>query len=1232
MRKPTLAKLSLLALTLTTVMNSSPAQAQFNDGEIDWGWQTGWQQANGYIGQTPIVLREVSPRLRNAMRAARQEQRKLKGIRQELQPLEQKLERKQKARRDAKKTFDDATAALTRIEGQITKKEKDIADANSNLPSLQTALATAEQRLKTARANKKAADDAHTAAVATQNAAQATLGTKSDEYRAWLQQCAQTTGKPIQQCAGSPEGQQKQQELREARAALTAAQEDTKTKATAKERAASRLTNAQSAKSRAAKAVTDANDLITNGQTQLATLKQNKRTKAQEKRTAKTNLDAVKEEINTINAEIAPVQRRLARQRQVFQDAKQDAMLIRSNLIDRVMSANREGHRIGVRYGSDEGNALAYSLGRDKGTQDGQRAGQSQGTADGQRRDYQKGYANGEVQGQADAESVGEIDGRAVGRSQGNRAAGNIEGTADGEERARRSDASTKGQAAGTAEGRKRAVEDGNRIGTELGEREAISDKESKRLKRTTVKGQFAGIFTQNPPAYPGVQTPSYRDCDSYRREFVRVACRDGLGYGYFVEAEATYNNVISRYYNDAYNAGYRSYYDYYYGQAYPASEEQGYSQGQSDKYAAVYPGVKERFRQIAKDQYTRNPERQSSDYRNSFSSATRAAYDRKYGEIYNAKFAQFNKSVYDQNIGEQTEKYKGIRKAQVVAIYDNHPVIKFEEISISDGGKQGVSILDGVFMPGEDMVTSVVITNYGKAEATNVKIRLDDGSQFTLPTIAGESVVTLQGIAKRAVRGSEGARDVLTASMTKKLWSNEKNIEGRHFYNSASGVLVNNARKDASVMYPVQVTGLGLSKPLLLGEEQSLTINLQKRANRTINGPIEVQLSTNLGSVVSNEFPSISKLSGPKSLSDAKVLVTNEGDALQYLNFSADIVKNGVVIGKISRSGSKLVQIGYKEKEGAAVLLGNAVDAPSDLLDSLSDLGGISNVSVIDLALDQGNLLSSDKLSGKTVVVTQRAPTTQTKAAVSAILRGNDANVITVKDQYAHGAILQASALAQAATETTQMSNVANAVVSVPNLYLDSKVDGSIIVQGLDPEKAEQIGKALTANNNELLEKAKTIFTLESITSTIESETIGTDKKDVVKQIVGKVLAQAMMNSIIEKADSKKGKSIRKAQEKNSSDLAVMLGKAVKQARDDKNKDQIVSLMVVLEEIKVAIADVEQFEDMDRDVRNSIKERFDRDLGRAIDRLSRSEKRKLIGRNGYNKLAGNFQPFVERK
>ncbi len=1231
MKNSSLAKLSLLAISLTTLMNQNPARAQFDD-DIDWGWQTEWQKQNGYVGATPIILREVSPRLQRAMREARAERRKLRQIRQELQPLNQRLERKQQAKRTKKKEWDDAKAAVTSLDTQITRKEKAIQDANGNLPNLEQAVARATQNVQQKRQAKQQAEAQVASANTAVAEAQRKLAALTREYRTWLQQCATQTGKTIQQCAGSPDGQTKQQALRTARTEFNTAKATADAKQSTLDTATEELTRATRRKSAAEKAVTDAKDLIANGSTQLQSLKQRKRAKAQEARAAKTELDTINSDITQIEAQIAPVQRRLAAQRQVVQDAVQNARRIRSNIIDRLMYANREGVRVGQRYGADEGNALAYSLGRQKGTVDGNSAGQAQGVADGEARDYRKGYAAGEIVGEKQAEEAGEADGSALGRTEGNQLAGSREGTADGEARARRSDAAAKGQQAGTVEGNRRAVEDGRRDGTRIGEREAIQERESKRLKSTTISGQFAGIFSQNVPIYPGVQHPSYRDCDSYRREFVRVACRDGLASAYFGEAEIAYNNNISRYYQDAYNAGYRASYDYYFGQAYPNSESAGYSQGQQDKYNAVYPSVKEYYRERAKDQYARNPERNSSAYRSSFQSATRAAYDRTYQAIYGAKFEEYNRKIYDENIQEQTNKYKAIRKSEVTTIYDRHPVIKFNNLEISDGGKNGVGVLDGVFMPEEDMVASVAITNYGKAEATNVKVILDNGSEFVLPPIPGESVVTLKGIAKKSVRGSEGSQESLSVSITKKLWSNEKSIEGKHFYNASTGLLVSNSRKSTQVLYPVQVTGLGLEKPLLLGEEQALIVNLQKRANRTIEGPINIAVSTSLGSVLSNPFPSVNKLTGSKSLNQAKVLVTDESDALKYLTFNADIVKNGVVIGKIGRSGGRLVQVGYKAKENAPVLVGDAIAAPNDLLDSLQELGGIEKVSVIDLALDQGKLLSSGDLSNKTVVFSQRRIDEKARAAAGAILRGNDSNILSVKNTAALRDLLSASVMAYSANETTTLSTIDNGIVSLPNSYQEKDTKGSVVVTGLNPEKAEVLGEAMTMSNSDLLSLAKSAFTVDSLTTAIDDEVVDANARDAVKKVAAKILAEAMMISNIEKVDRKKGKRLRRAAEKDKNDLAVMLGEALDQARKDDDNDAIVSMTLVLEDVIVAMDDIEQFDDMDRDVKNSVKKRFERDLSRAFDSLPRSVRRKIQGRRTYTKLAGNFIPFVERK
>lgn len=1236
MKKRCFAKLSLLAISLSALMNTNPAQAQFND-DIDWGWQTGWQKNLGYVGPTPIVLREVSPRLRDSMRITRQERRKLRTINEQLRPLETKLENKQSAAKRKKGEVDRLDSAVTSLESQITTKKTAIDNAKTNLPNLQQNAATAKTNLQNKRKDKKAADDAYTASLDAVAKAQQTVAAKNTEYRNYIQQCA-ATGKTPQQCSASPEGTAFRNELVKLRQEFVAAQNVSKTKKSAVDQAQRKVTQAKTRKQTADTAVKNAEDLIANGQTQLQQLRNRKKTKADELKVARSALKTIREEVKTTQTAIAPIKERRKRQRRIFQDAKADTQRIRSNLIDRVMSANGEGYREGSRAGNIDGNGLAAEVGGRQGQIDGRNDGEYQGTADGKQAAYNQGYGEGELVGEKDADIQGESDGKALGRTQGNQAAGRLEGTADGEERARRSNASSEGQKAGTVEGQRRAVVDGKRIGTDLGEREAINEKESKRLKSKTIKGQFAGIFGQQVPGYPGIGNPTYRYCDSYRREFIRIACRDGLGFGYFAAAENSYNQSIASFYNSAYTASYQSSYNYYVSQSYPSSQSAGFSQGKTDKYNEVYPQAKEYWRSRTKQQYERNPERNSRAYKNSFASATKEAYDRKYSQIYNASFAEYNKKVYDQNIGPQTAKYKGIRKSEVSSIYTKHPVLKFESIEIADGGKNGVGILDGVFMPEEDMVVTMSFKNFGKVEATNVKIKLANGAGFTLPTIPGESIVTLEGVARRSVRGTEGSRDVLSAKVEKKLYSNDKNIEGRHFYNAATGVVVNAAKKETQVLYPVQVTGLGLNGPLLLGQEQPLVVSMQKRANKTINGPLEVRVSTSLGSVLSQEFPSINKLSGSKTLSDAKVLVSDESDALKVLSFNAEIVKNGVTIGKIGRSGSKLVQVGYKAKDGAPVILGDAVAAPNELLDALADLGGIENVSVIDLALEQGKILSNGELAGKDIVLAQSAPSTKTKAAVSAMIKNNQKVTVILKDNYTLRNVLSASALNESASETTNFSSKKNAIVTYPSSYLDKSTNGSVLVTGAAFEDASDLGKALKKSNEELVNIASSVYTTETIQEDIDDKTLAQETKDEVKMVVAKVLAEAQLLNNRYKTDRKKARRIRKSLKKDKSDLVKMLEAALDTERKKKSKERdmnkVVSLVVVLDEVYVALDNTDQFKKMKRDTRSSVKERFTDVLNRAKDRaLGNTLKRKIINRrNGFNKLAGNFAPFIERK
>lgn len=1190
-------------------------------GRINWGWNRNWAQDRGYIGTPSFRLRD-NRRFYNALEHARSERDEHDRLVRQISPLQTQLRNKITEQTNAQNRVNNLETEIANLTTQIQEKRTAIGEARENLPQLRRRLTNATNALNTAQETAGTAQD-------NLETARATVRQK----RALVQQ----RRTELQGCTQGPDCQAKQQALVAAQAELRAAQQDATAAQTAKQQADRAVTTATQRKTRAQTAVTNAENLIANGQTELQQLRNSKTQKETQLATAQTTLENKTSQVQTLRNRISPIVTMIDTQVSNFNEAVTSARSIRRELIRNILSSNREGHRNGIRLGTTEGNSLAYSLGRGQGQADGQEDGNAEGTAAGQAREYAAGYAQGEIDGEASAQSQGQEDGTALGRTQGNTSAGTREGRALGVSQAEQSDASSVGQAQGSEDGLRRARIDGEREGNRLGQQEAISESEGADLENVDIDGDFAGIFGLGVPVYPGVAQPSLRDCDYFRRPMIRMACADGLSVGYYVEAEITYNANVGAYYNDAYRPAYNSAYTLANSQYYQTSYDLGEREGFDAKYNQRYPVIKEQFRREAFSQYDRNPERDSSAYTNAHESARASAYSSKYEEIRAAQFAIYTAQVYSDNIQAQTDIFKSQRKSEVITLYENNPVLKFERFEIKDGGKRSVGVLDGIYMPEEDVVLNLVITNYGGDSASGAKVKLASGEEFTLPEIPANSVATLKGVAKTTVRTLVGQTGSLSFGINKALYSNEKSVQGRHFANYATGDLTLNQRTTYATLYPIKVNSLLVDGVLLLGVESSLELQLENRSQSTYDG-LELQLTANLGNeVLVNTFENVATLSsGAMTTKDeARVLVSEESDALETLSFDLNIYKNNVRVGVIESIGSKLVQIGYVSKEDAPVLLGNAVTAPSDLLDKLQDLGGIENVSVIDLALDQGTLMSEGELSGKHIVVTERRPSTQTLTSLQTIIVNNE-NIILSSDQSETlNDFLRIPSLAHSVSETTQFAEIANAIVTVPNFYTNGNRSGVVVLNGIAANRANEIGSLMNQSDEELLDIAFNAMSPEAFLQNAENESIPINQKDAIKTVLTRVLAQAMMMKRVEDKDRREARNLRRRLRRDENDLVAKIAARLLTAREEENRTELLSGILILQEIEVALDDIDQFKGIGRSNKSNIKDRFERALSRA-QRSRRSitgisDRRFFARRSSLNKLAGNFQPYVER-
>ncbi len=692
--------------------------------------------------------------------------------------------------------------------------------------------------------------------------------------------------------------------------------------------------------------------------------------------------------------------------RQTFRRSKAKTLAViqarnkyRRALTERIQRLNSLGAEVGREDGRLDGHYYAKFIGVEAGQPDGDHDGRSAGTQEGRRRSFERGFGQGEIEGRAEAEERGLLVGTREGRQQGNIDAATAEGRAAGIERANQSDAAQVGSRQGEQAGMTRAIREGRIAGTAQGEAQAINDFEARSLPRVESQGTFIGAFAPRIPSYPGfncVNGRRYREDDHRWRRFndyrvdrqlcpnftprrhprlrnkkriFKKAFADGYLRRYRQGRRRQFVRHIDSIYLNAYNATYDAAYADYSSREYSEDLQRGRSDGHSSAYNAHYPRVYDRHFRSTREQYAQNPERQSEEYTSTFSRVEGDSYARRYEKIRRANYNREENQTFDQNIAAQTEKFRKIRHTEVSSIYQNHPVLKFESSQMLDGGLQGIAAQDGVYQPQETTYHHVIITNFGQREAKGVRVVMENGQNFTLPDLPASSQVVIKGAAQSQVQASLGKRHQSTLSAYSTLTA-EKKIQGRHFYNQAQGMLNRGDVKTVRVQYPLSLSGLSTQSELLIHQANKLNITLSNHSKRAYSGPLTIEL---LGDthLIRKGFGKVQSLKGNLKIDDAQILVAQESDVFTPLAFDAVIKKQGITLGVLKGVYRTMAKAPYAEKAQKPVVVVNSDSSSRELLDLLSDLGGISEASVLDLSLASLNRsVLTQGLKAKTALV----------------------------------------------------------------------------------------------------------------------------------------------------------------------------------------------------------------------------------------------------------------------
>lgn len=662
-----------------------------------------------------------------------------------------------------------------------------------------------------------------------------------------------------------------------------------------------------------------------------------------------------------------------------FMAAKSNFDKMQQDLIDQILAFNHAGFDKANQDGAQEGIEIANNLGGSLGNNQGQAAGLQKGEADGRARDYQIGAQQGEGDGARDGKLAGAKAGDLEGKQAGFKTAGDKEGQASGINKALASDASAVGTNQGNQAGMQRASATGAIEGKKQGEAQAISSLENRTLGNIFVNGQFSGTFQQAMPGFPGVQGKYFNNNVNNSRKVLRDAFAAGYTMGYASSAEKVYYANVQQIFNQAYQVAYKNSYDAAFGRTYEDSIRQGRGQQYENAFNREYKLAHADTYKQSFDAAINNPDRQGSIFINAFKTTEASAYNAKYQEIKDRSYGVAEQNTFNNNVGAQTDKARLERLAQVTKIYQNFPILKFVSSQVDDMGIRGVAANDDFFMPGEEMIHDVVIANYGDVAANGVKVALKTGEIFTLPSIPGNSLVTVRGGAKEKVSVTALPGAVIATNLVVKfgLTSSEKQIQGRHFANSSDGTVNSGDAKNIKVDYPLAVSELRFAEALVINKEIGIKATVVNRSQKDFS-TVKLELDSSMGrGVITNSFTDIGFIDQSASKADATIKVTDDNRAFDDVDLSLTLSINGVVVGKLEKAAKEVVKVPFKNITGAPVIVfsSRSVEAREDFKDLANELGGMDRISILDLSGFTENQATLDsKLSGKTVLVVEGA------------------------------------------------------------------------------------------------------------------------------------------------------------------------------------------------------------------------------------------------------------------
>ena len=521
------------------------------------------------------------------------------------------------------------------------------------------------------------------------------------------------------------------------------------------------------------------------------------------------------------------------------------------NRLRQVNAFVQQARRVMNHYASAHGNSDGVQEGRKYGRLDGEehgrsvgaRGGFSAGTAEGKRRDYNQGYAvgtdRGTMEGRAAAVTQAEKDGLRVGTANG-RSAGLVVAFQMGKEEGLAEGAANGSDTVAYGRGRTRGEEDGlNRAHREaqvqdpVGYQETEAKHRNAPLKKVTLATEFAGL--------QGEQSENGRD------EFYRPRHSGG----------EFPHPVVFRSYMRFYNSSYRSTLDSTYQNEYDSTYSAYYSQLFEDRrqqaLAMDYPG----------DRARGDSESYAKFYRNTYESVYASSYPVRYQHYYDIAFAiaevdtaehergfgignaiaseqkgltEGRAHGYATNLGPERDQAYARGAARADSKYHDGAVLEVvaRSIALVDANQ------DSVFMPGERMVTQLVIKNFGYKQKEGLQTQTSVRGRgvgvanptIAVPTIPAQSEATILGVGVAQVFGNATPSSAFALRFL--LVNNDRSrLVDRQF--------------TGEVQFPSSLAVTKFDGVLVPGVEQHLKLRVRNRSSKVQDLQVSVDVDDNL-------------------------------------------------------------------------------------------------------------------------------------------------------------------------------------------------------------------------------------------------------------------------------------------------------------------------------------------------------------------------------------------------